>query len=85
MKIIHSGVKEKFTIESNNYHPVYTFLVFNFLTSPRLQEIYQIDQSHKEILDLNRLLRVKIIFDNVRIFVLMFNSNQAKNLASIMF
>ena len=60
MKIIYTSVKQTFTIDSKNYHPVYTFLVFNFLTSPKLQEIYQINYSHKDIMDLNRLLRVSL-------------------------
>jgi len=62
MKLIHSEVKKKFTIDSDCYQPVYTYFVFNFLTSPKIQEIFLIDHIKIDITNLNRLIRVKVDF-----------------------
>ena len=58
LKILYESVLAHFTIEKDNYGPLYTTLIFNFIISPRVQIIYNIN-SHKNLFirSLNRLLR----------------------------
>ena len=58
IKIIHCSVMDVYKIENDNYSPIMTFLVFNFIISPKLQEIFKISNYDTLILDLNRILRV---------------------------
>jgi hypothetical protein len=52
-------VKEVFTIEANNYSPVYTMLFFNFLLSPRVQDMYGIGANKFPVVkSVNRIIRV---------------------------
>ena len=64
LKILYESVKSHFTIEDDNYGPLYTTLIFNFIISPRIQMIYNIISQNKNFIrSLNRLLR-NICFNN---------------------
>jgi len=57
LKLIQDSIKEHFPNE-NNYSPLFTYLIFNFFISPKIQEIYNISPgSNKNIREFNRLLR----------------------------
>jgi len=57
LKIIHTSVKQHFTIEKDNFRPLNTALIFNFIVNPRIQEIYSINPGkYKFVRTLNRLL-----------------------------
>jgi hypothetical protein len=68
-KILFEKIKEIFTVDENtNYHPIFTLLFFNFLISPRIQEIYGISPVKYEVVRVvNRIFRVWN-FINYRIF-----------------
>ena len=58
LKLLYESVKSHFTIEDDNYGPLYTTLIFNFFISPRMQTIYSINASNNNFIRcLNRLLR----------------------------
>ena len=58
LKLLYESVKSHFTIEKDNYGPLYTTLIFNFIISPRVQMIYNIgSQNTNFIRSLNRLFR----------------------------
>lgn len=58
LKILHESVNKYFTIEKDNYGPLYTSLFFNFIISPRIQAIYSINPMNCTFIrSLNRLLR----------------------------
>ena len=58
LKLLYNSIKTFFTIEEDNYNPLYTALIFNFLISPRVQMLYSINISNcNYIRSLNRLLR----------------------------
>ena len=58
LKILYESVNEHFTIEKNNYSPLYTSLIFNFLISPRIQMLYSINPLNCIFVrSLNRILR----------------------------
>ena len=60
IKLVNDKVKQHFTIDETNYAPVFTVLFFNFLISPRIQEIYNISPSkYPTIKNLNRIIRVR--------------------------
>ena len=40
LKLLYESIKSHFTIEEDNYGPLYTTLIFNFFISPRVQLIY---------------------------------------------
>ena len=57
LKLIYTSVRKYFTIEKDNYRPLNTALIFNFIVNPRIQSIYLINASkYKFIRTLNRLL-----------------------------
>ena len=57
LKIIYTSIRKYFTIEENNFRPLNTVLIFNFISSPRIQSIYSLNPSkYKYIRTLNRLL-----------------------------
>lgn len=57
LKIIYTSVKQHFTIEKDNFRPLNTALIFNFIVNPRIQEIYSINPGkYKFVRTLNRLL-----------------------------
>jgi hypothetical protein len=61
--LVFKQVAKIFTIEPENYAPVYTVIFFNFLLSPRIQEIYEIGVTKYPIIkSLNRIIRVNIKF-----------------------
>jgi hypothetical protein len=57
LKIIYTSVKNHFTIEKDNFRPLNTTLIFNFIVNPRIQDIYSINPGkYKFVRTLNRLL-----------------------------
>ena len=58
LKLVYINVRKVFTIEENNYSPLYTLLIFNFIISPRVQSIYSINSMKCTFVrSLNRLIR----------------------------
>ena len=58
LKLLHESVNSHFTIEKDNYSPLYTSLIFNFLISPRIQMLYSINPLNCIFVrNLNRILR----------------------------
>ena len=58
LKLLYESVNQHFTIEKDNYGPLYTSLIFNFLISPRIQMLYSINPLNCAFIrSLNRLLR----------------------------
>ena len=58
LKLLYESVNKHFTIEKNNYSPLYTSLIFNFLISPRIQMLYSINPLNCVFVrSLNRILR----------------------------
>ena len=58
LKLLHNSIKNVFTIEEDNYSPLYTALIFNFIISPRVQMLYSINPLNcNYIRALNRLMR----------------------------
>jgi hypothetical protein len=58
LKLLYNSIQSVFTIDKNNYNPLYTALIFNFIISPRVQMLYSINPLNcNYIRNLNRLLR----------------------------
>jgi hypothetical protein len=58
LKLLYSSIRKIFTIEENNYCPLYTALIFNFIISPRVQMLYSMNPTKITFLrSLNRLIR----------------------------
>ena len=58
LKLLYNAVIKHFTIDKNNYGPLYTSLMFNFILSPRVQELYNINPMNILLVrSLNRLVR----------------------------
>jgi len=58
LKLLYNSIKKFFTIEDNNYSPLYTALIFNFIISPRVQMLYSINPLYCTFIrSLNRLMR----------------------------
>ena len=58
LKLLNNSIKNFFTIDKENYSPLYTALIFNFIISPRIQMIYSINPLKVTFLrSLNRLIR----------------------------
>ena len=58
LKLLYESVNKHFTIEKDNYGPLYTSLIFNFLISPRIQMLYSINPLNCIFVrSLNRILR----------------------------
>ena len=58
LKLLHNSIKKYFTIEEDNYNPLYTALIFNFIISPRIQMLYSLNPLKINFLrSFNRLLR----------------------------
>ena len=58
LKLLYESVMQHFTIEKDNYSPLYTSLIFNFLISPRIQMLYSINPLNCVFVrSLNRILR----------------------------
>ena len=58
LKLLYNAVIKYFTIDKNNYGPLYTSLMFNFILSPRVQELYNINPMNILLVrSLNRLVR----------------------------
>ena len=58
LKLLYDSVNQHFTIDKDNYGPLYTSLIFNFLISPRIQMLYSINPLNCVFVrSLNRLLR----------------------------
>ena len=58
LKLLHESVNKIFKIEEDNYSPLYTALIFNFIISPRVQMLYSLNPLKISFLrSLNRLIR----------------------------
>ena len=58
LKLLYSSIRKVFTIDENNYNPLYTALIFNFIISPRVQMLYSMNPTKINFLrSLNRLVR----------------------------
>ena len=58
LKLLYESVKSHFTIEEDNYGPLYTTLIFNYIINPRVQAIFNINsQKNAFVRSLNRILR----------------------------
>ena len=58
LKLLYESINQHFTISKDNYSPLYTSLIFNFLISPRIQMLYSISPLNCIFVrNLNRLLR----------------------------
>ena len=58
LKLLYESVKKIFTIDEDNYSPLYTALIFNFIISPRIQMLYSLNPLQISFLrSLNRLIR----------------------------
>ena len=58
LKLLYNSIREHFTINEDNYSPLYTALIFNFIISPRVQMLYSINSLNcNYIRSLNRLMR----------------------------
>ena len=57
LKLLYESVISHFTIEKDNYGPLYTTLIFNFFISPRVQSIFNINSQKNFVRSLNRILR----------------------------
>ena len=58
LKLLYNSIRKVFTIEEDNYGPLYTALIFNFIISPRVQMLYSINPLKVGFLrSLNRLIR----------------------------
>ena len=58
LKLLYNAVINCFTIDKNNYGPLYTSLMFNFILSPRVQDLYSINPMNILLVrSLNRLVR----------------------------
>jgi len=59
LKLIYDTVVDVFKSDKSNYSPLYTILIFNFLISPKMQELYGISSVKFPIVkNLNKLIRV---------------------------
>jgi hypothetical protein len=59
LKLVYTKVNQIFTIEKSNYTPIFTLLFFNFLISPRMQEIHKISPVKNLVIrNMNRIIRV---------------------------
>ena len=58
LKLLYNGVIKYFTIDKENYAPLYTSLMFNFILSPRVQTLYSINpMNYLLVRSLNRLVK----------------------------
>ena len=57
LKFVYNSVNENFTIEKDNYSPLYTLLFFNFINSPRIQTIYNININCNFIKQFGKLIK----------------------------
>ena len=58
LKLLYESVMVHFTIDKDDYSPLYTSLIFNFLISPRIQMLYSINPLNCVFVrSLNRILR----------------------------
>jgi hypothetical protein len=58
LKLLHNSIQKVFTIDKDNYCPLYTALIFNFIISPRIQMLYSINPLNCSFVrSLNRLIR----------------------------
>ena len=58
LKLLYESVKSHFTIQEDNYGPLYTTLIFNFFINPRVQSIFNINSQKSDFVrSLNRILR----------------------------
>ena len=84
LKLLYNSIKKYFTIQDDNYSPLYTALIFNFIISPRIQMLYSINPLHcNYIRSLNRLMRntcFNFKFDKVDVLSKFNDSIESNNL-----
>jgi len=58
LKLIYDKVLELYPVEKNNYGHLFTYLIFNFIINPNIQDMYNISPSkYQTVKDINRVLR----------------------------
>lgn len=57
LKLVQINVLKYFTIEEDNYSPLYTLLFFNFIMTPRIQIVHGLDPKSEILRKLNRIIR----------------------------
>ena len=58
LRLIHMTVLEHFQIEKNNYRPLFTYLFFYLIFSPKLQDIFYISPSkYTCVMNINKIIR----------------------------
>ena len=58
LKLLYNSVNKYYTIDKNNYGPLYTALFFNYIVNPKIQEIYKINPMKILLVrSLNRLVK----------------------------
>ena len=58
LKLLYNAAIKYFTIKKDNYGPLYTSLMFNFIISPRIQDLYSLNPMNILLVrSLNRLVR----------------------------
>ena len=58
LKLLYKGIIKYFTIDKDNYGPLYTSLMFNFILNTRVQELYSLNPMNILLVrSLNRLVR----------------------------
>ena len=63
LKIVDDNVKNTFKIDQDNFSPLYTCYIFNFIISPRMMEYYDISpQKYLLVKNVNRIIRVNFKF-----------------------
>jgi hypothetical protein len=59
LQTVYNNSQKLFTIEKDNYSPLYTMLFFNFFISPRVLEFYNINiVKNHSVKCINRIIRV---------------------------
>ena len=57
LKLVQINVKKYYTIEDDNYSPLYTLFFFNFIMTPRMQIVHGLDPKNEILRKLNRVIR----------------------------
>lgn len=67
LKLVYNMVKKFFSIDENNYGPLYTLLFFNFFINPKVQIIYSINSVKSVFIrSLNKLIYATIYNSKIK-------------------
>ena len=58
LKLVDDIVKKTFNIDVNNFYPLYTCYIFNFMINPRIMDYYELPSNYSSIRNINRIIRV---------------------------